>query len=124
MLSELPGKELSHEVLVTLLAEVSAIINSRPLTCVPTDADEPLPLTPNLIITQKPSVLIPKDASFECKDMYYAQWKRVQYLSDVFWKRWRVEYLQTLQARQKWTEENKTLEREMSYCSRTIKLIA
>ncbi|VDI05824.1 Hypothetical predicted protein [Mytilus galloprovincialis] len=110
MLSELPGKELSHEVLVTLLAEVSAIINSRPLTCVPTDSDEPLPLTPNLIITQKPSVLIPKDVSFDCKDMYYAQWKRVQYLSNVFWKRWRVEYLQTLQCRQKWTQERENIQ--------------
>ncbi|VDI40104.1 Hypothetical predicted protein [Mytilus galloprovincialis] len=65
LLSELPGKELSHEVLVTLLAEVSAMINSRPLTRVPTDSDEPFPLTPNLIITQMLSVLIPKDVSFD-----------------------------------------------------------
>ena len=30
------------------------------------------------------------------------QWKYVQALSDTFWKRWRTEYLQTLQNRRKW----------------------
>ena len=88
MMAQLPEKELSHEVLVvTFLAEVSAIINSRPLTCVSSDSDEPFPLTPSLLITQKPNVLIPKDVSYDCKDMYHAQWKRVQYLADVFWRR-------------------------------------
>ncbi|VDI17881.1 Hypothetical predicted protein [Mytilus galloprovincialis] len=42
--------------------------------------------------------------------MYYAQWKRVQYLSNVFWKRWRVEYLQTLKCRQKWTQERENIQ--------------
>ena len=30
------------------------------------------------------------------------RWRQVQYLSELFWKRWRREYLQTLQSRQKW----------------------
>lgn len=103
MISEIPGKEITHEVLVTFLAEVSAIINSRPLTVLSSDAEQPFPLTPSLIVNQKPDVLIPKDVSYDCKDLYRAQWKRVQYLSDVFWKRWRMEYLHSLQERRKWT---------------------
>lgn len=43
--------KLSHEVLVTFMAEVSAIINSRLL--VPTDRDELLLLTPATLLTQK-----------------------------------------------------------------------
>ena len=39
MLHELPTKQLTHEVLTTLMAEVVAIMNSRPLTPVSTDPD-------------------------------------------------------------------------------------
>jgi hypothetical protein len=40
--------------------------------------------------------------------MYTKQWKRVQVLAQMFWKRWQSQYLQTLQSRQKWhkTERN------------------
>lgn len=109
MIAKLPGRELSHEVLVTLLAEVSAIINSRPLTCISYDAEEPFPLTPSLLITQKPNVLIPKNVSFDCKDMYRSQWKHVQYLAETFWHRWRKEYLQSLQTRRKWIDRQNNI---------------
>lgn len=41
--------------------------------------------------------------------MYHAQWKRVQYLADVFWRRWRIDYLQSLQSRRKWIEPSDNL---------------
>ena len=31
-------------------------------------------------------------------------WRQVQYLSDMFWKRWTKEYLLSLQKRMKWSE--------------------
>lgn len=34
--------------------------------------------------------------------MYFSQWNHVQYLANLFWKRWRDEYLQVLQSRRKW----------------------
>jgi hypothetical protein len=38
------------------------------------------------------------------KDIYIKRrWKQVQYLADLFWKRWTKEYLSLLQERQKWT---------------------
>ena len=55
------GKLLTHEVLVTFLAEATAIINSRPLTSLSSDSEDPFPLSPSLIITQKPDVLVPQD---------------------------------------------------------------
>ena len=38
------------------------------------------------------------------KDDNYAnrKWKQIQYLSDIFWTRWRREYLPLLTERQKW----------------------
>jgi hypothetical protein len=40
--------------------------------------------------------------------MYTKQWKRVQVLAQMLWKRWQSQYLQALQSRQKWhkTERN------------------
>lgn len=34
--------------------------------------------------------------------MYKEQWRRVQYLAERFWNRWKQEYLHTLQLRRKW----------------------
>ncbi|CAB3996697.1 PREDICTED: uncharacterized protein LOC106632917 [Paramuricea clavata] len=41
MLQELPTKQLTHEVLTALMAEVSAIMNSRPLAPVSIDPKAP-----------------------------------------------------------------------------------
>ncbi|KAK0132603.1 hypothetical protein N1851_032471 [Merluccius polli] len=41
---------------------------------------------------------------FQRNDIYaHRRWKQVQYLSNLFWKRWTKEYLPQLQERQKWT---------------------
>ncbi|VDI24903.1 Hypothetical predicted protein [Mytilus galloprovincialis] len=51
MLLNAAGRSLTHDVLNTLMAEVSAIVNSRPLVPVSTDPENPLILT--YVITQK-----------------------------------------------------------------------
>lgn len=38
----------------------------------------------------------------DMKSLFKAQWMRVQQLADMFWTRWRSEYLHTLQVRRKW----------------------
>lgn len=43
--------KLTHEMLVTFLAEASAIVNSRPLVPLTSDPDDPTPLTPSLLLT-------------------------------------------------------------------------
>ena len=47
------NKPLTHEVLVTFMAEVCAIVNSRPLVPVSTDPDDPQILSPATLLTQK-----------------------------------------------------------------------
>lgn len=41
--------------------------------------------------------------------MYRSHWRQVQFLADQFWKRWRVQYLQSLQTRRKWQNEHSNL---------------
>ena len=40
---------------------------------------------------------------FTQEDCYKRRWRQVQYLADVFWRRWIRSYLPLLQERQKWT---------------------
>jgi hypothetical protein len=47
------GKNLTHEVLCTLMAEVTAILNSRPIAPVSSDPDMPLVLSPAMLLNQK-----------------------------------------------------------------------
>ena len=53
MLLETRAQKLTQELLVTQMSEVTAIVNSRSITAIPTDTDEPLPLTPSMLLTQK-----------------------------------------------------------------------
>lgn len=101
MLMQEKSQPLTHEVLCTFMAEISAIINARPLTAVSTDSDSPVILTPAMLLTQK--VGLPPPVGAFTKDNHFSQkWKWVQSLADQFWYRWRREYLPTLQVRRKW----------------------
>lgn len=110
LLLDTAGGYLTHEVLSTFLAEVSAIINSRPLVPLSSDPENPYPLSPSLILTHKSDNIADVNVPSNVKDLYRAQYKRVQLLADMFWKRWRGEFLQTLQARRKWKEDQRNLQ--------------
>ncbi|KAK3102609.1 hypothetical protein FSP39_012632 [Pinctada imbricata] len=104
MLLDHGSRTLTHEVLVTFLAEASSIINSRPLIPISSDTNSPFILTPAILLTQKTDSdsVSEGDLELDQKDLLRKQWQRVQYLSSLFWKRWQSEYLQTLQCRRKW----------------------
>ena len=91
---------LTDKNLITLMCEVEAIINSRPLTTVSNDRDDLEPLTPNHPLLMKTNSSLPPGV-FDPTDVYSRkQWRQVQYLANVFWSRWLIEYLPTLQLRQ------------------------
>ncbi|PWA22445.1 hypothetical protein CCH79_00020932, partial [Gambusia affinis] len=94
--------KLSHEVLTTFMAEVTAIINARPLVPVTTDPDDSFILTPAALLTQKINIVSPPAGEFGASDLYKRQWRQVQHLSNTFWDRWRKQFLPILQPRRKW----------------------
>ncbi|XP_029681904.1 LOW QUALITY PROTEIN: uncharacterized protein [Takifugu rubripes] len=93
---------LTHEVLVTFMSEVTAIVNARPLTTVSTDPEHPEILTPAMLLTQKAATPPVIPGHFDDRDLFRAQWRRVQHLANVFWARWKKEFLSGLQPRCKW----------------------
>ncbi|MGH0125412.1 UNVERIFIED_CONTAM: hypothetical protein FKN15_068962 [Acipenser sinensis] len=101
---------LTHEVLTTLMAEVAAIINARPLAPVSTDPDDPLILTPATLLTQKVGTFSAPPGEFDGKDLFKRQWRQVQCLANTFWEKWRKQYLSTLQIRNKWLSEKSNIE--------------
>ncbi|XP_022096554.1 uncharacterized protein LOC110982458 [Acanthaster planci] len=105
MFIQLGKHQLTHDVLITFMAEACAIVNSRPITTISSDANDPLPLTPAMLLTLKSHPVDAPPGNFVKEDLYGRQhWRRVQYLANQFWTRWRKEYLQSLQPRQKWTQ--------------------
>ncbi|XP_058948378.2 uncharacterized protein [Pocillopora verrucosa] len=104
------GSRLDDESFRTLLCEVEAIINSRPLTFASSDPDDLNPLSPSNLLTMKTSVVLPPAGVFQRADVYMRRrWRRVQYLANLFWTRWKREYLPTLQPRSKWNSPKRNL---------------
>lgn len=91
------------------MAEVSAIINARPLIPVSTDPQSPFILTPAMLLTQKGAVPSPP-GEFNERDLLLNHWRKVQALADEFCLRWKREYLPTLQSRRKWNEMCRNLQ--------------
>ena len=93
----------------TLLYECMAIVNSRPLTAQQLNQDssvDPLPLNPNMLLTMKADSPSAPPGDFDEHDLCSRKrWRRVQYLAEQFWARWKLEYLQSLQKRQKWSHK-------------------
>lgn len=111
MLLEQRKSHLTHEVLTTFMAEVAAIMNARPLIPVSSDPESPLILTPAMLLTLKTGFAPPPPSgNFEEADLLREEWKRVQYLAEMFWTKWKHEYLKTLQLRHQWQEQRPNLQ--------------
>nr|XP_039258111.1 uncharacterized protein LOC120334671 [Styela clava] len=105
------GRQLDEDSLRTLMAEAEAVVNGRPLVVDNLSCpDSPLPLTPNHLLTAKTRLVLPPPGVFGREDLYSRKrWRRVQHLANEFWIRFRKEYLQSLQVRQKWNKVQRDL---------------
>ena len=85
---------MDEQVLATVLTEVEAILNSRPLCAASDDPDDQEPLTPNHLLLQKAVHNLPP-GSFVKEDLFLRKkWRQAQILADHFWKRWLKEMVE------------------------------
>ena len=92
----------------TFLQEAASIINNTPLYEISNDPNDELPLTPAKLMTLKDVPNPPPLDSFSERDLLAygsRRWRRVQAISDDFWRRWKTEYMEQLHKRQKWIKE-------------------
>ena len=102
---------LDRSSLRTFLYEVMAIINSRPLTYQSLNDPKSLePLTPSHLLSMKNKTLLPPPGNFVEEEIYARKrWRKVQFLAEQFWSRWRKENLINLNSRQKWFQPKRNL---------------
>nr|XP_029136991.1 uncharacterized protein LOC114921292 [Labrus bergylta] len=103
VLAQVTGR-LDDSSLRTFFYEAMSIVNNRPLTTdTISDPKSVEPLTPNHLLTMKTSLPLPPPGNFVREDLYARKrWRRVQYLTEQFWSRWRKEYLTNICLRQQW----------------------
>lgn len=95
---------LTYEELLTVLTQIETILNSRPL-CVLTEDPHPEPLTPAHFIMASPLTYLPSaNISEESKSLRHRK-QLLDQMVHSYWKRWRLEYLNSLQAREKWLKD-------------------
>ena len=94
------------------MTEVEAILNSRPLAVeLLNDGSSINPICPSNILSMKSNVVMPPPGEFVQADIYcHKRWCRVQHIAEVFWSRWRKEFLVTLQERKKWTKNKRNFQ--------------
>lgn len=110
MFSNLESHWLTHELLLTHMAKVTRIVNSRPIAMISTNPEQPKALSPNSLLTMKTRPLLPPPGVFLQQDLCSRRyWRCAQYLADQFWNRWKHEYLKSLQPRLKWNEVKSNL---------------
>ena len=95
------GSTASYDEMCTLLTEVEAVINARPLTYVYDDEESvSYPLTPSdLIYGRRITALNPNSQHYEITSRYNSLTKRLKHhrhLLSQFTRRWRNEYLTSL----------------------------
>ncbi|KAK8378966.1 hypothetical protein O3P69_009593 [Scylla paramamosain] len=101
VLSSIIGSQrIDDDRLKTLFCEVEATLNIRPLKAIPNTPSEPKALTPNHILRVDTGNGLPL-GDLSLSDSYSRRWTHAQALADRFWKRWRMEYVQTLRAGQR-----------------------
>ncbi|KAL0821872.1 hypothetical protein ABMA28_005274 [Loxostege sticticalis] len=95
-------RTLTYDEMHTLLCQIEAILNSRPLCVLSADAKDPLPLTPSHFLIGEPLTSIPDISLLDENPSRLVRWRLIQQSIQQFWKRWSLEYLHHIQQATKW----------------------
>lgn len=93
---------LTYEELSTVLAQVEACLNSRPISVLNDDLNDPLPLTPGHFLVGEPLLNLADENYAQPNITYHERWRLTQKMVNDFWNRWYKEYLVNLNQRYKW----------------------
>lgn len=99
-------KVMTYERFLTLLNQIEAILNSRPIHPLSDDPLDMQALTPGHFLIGEPLILpLPFHLDNRPDSVGIRLWKERQTMLKHFWERWQSEYLTSLQERKKWRRE-------------------
>ena len=101
---------LTFHELRTLVCQISAILNSRPLCPITDNPDDLQVLTPGHFLWGKSNVTIDEPDVTHLNIGRLSRWQRVCQIQQAFWKSWSINYLSLLQERGKWRSSHPNLQ--------------
>ncbi|XP_018365332.1 PREDICTED: uncharacterized protein LOC108762706 [Trachymyrmex cornetzi] len=93
---------LYFEELYTILTQIEACLNSRPITPISEDTTDFEALTPGHFIIGEAITVIPDRDFNQTPSNHLTRYQVLSQLKQHFWKRWSSEYMSQLQQRFKW----------------------
>lgn len=93
---------LTFESFSTVLTQVEAVLNSRPLSPLSSDPQDPNPLTPSHFLIGRAIASTLDQPLQQISENRLNNYQKLQRLIQSFWTRWRKEYISELQVRNKW----------------------
>ncbi|XP_045504751.1 uncharacterized protein LOC123701362 isoform X1 [Colias croceus] len=97
---------LTYEEMNTVLVQIEAILNSRPLTPISSDPSDLTALTPSHFLIGRTITFLPTPQVKETTAVHtLSRYMRTQQLKTHFWNRFHKEYITELQKRQKWRKD-------------------
>lgn len=107
--------KFTFEEMTTFLAEVEACLNSRSLQAMSDDPEDLEALTPGHFLIGAPLDAMPEPSLFDVPASRLSRWRLLQSMRDHWWRRWSLEYVQSLIPRPKWWRAIRDL-RESQLC--------
>ena len=100
---------LTYEELYTLLTQIEACLNSRPLSVLSDDPGDPSALTPGHFLIGTPLTSLPEPSLQDVPQNHLSRWQRLQQMLQHIWHRWSLDYINGLQQRNKWKVQRENL---------------
>ena len=102
--------KLTFEEFTTVLTQIEACLNSRPLAQLPCDGDTVEPLTPGHFLIGRPLEALPDSSASYRSISLLKRWHLCQNLTRHFWKRWTAEYINIVRRFVKWHHPSRNLQ--------------
>lgn len=100
---------LTYEEMNTLLIQIEAILNSRPITPCSEDPEGLNVLTPVRFLMGCAPTVVPGPSLEAARLSRLSRWQLVGHMVDCFWTRWSKECLHRYHTRSKWNEKTESI---------------
>ena len=100
----------NYEELCTLLAEIDACLNSKPLCALSDDPFNPTYLSPWHFLIGEPLTHLPAADLTDVKCIRLSRWQSFQQQLQQFWQRWSSDSFQSLQQHPRWLKTSPDLQ--------------